>query len=119
MKGEMKANPANGGGKTSAIKLGKSEDNAEVADLKAQIAGLTKAVTILCAAPLRKAITTVVGLPAVAGQPKDVSGLTKSEITARLSEKTRDPKLEKKDREAINGFYDGRYDVSKIAHLLQ
>ena len=116
MKGEMKASAANGG-KSMPVK--KSE-NAEVADLKEQIAGLTKAVTILVGAPMRKAITTVAGLvPAGTKPATDVSSLSKSEISTRLSEKARDPKMEKKDREAINGFYDGRYDVSKIAHLLQ
>jgi len=134
MKGEMKASPANGGGKTSAIKVGKSEtnedslmkaeDKKQMDDLKAQVEGLTKAVTLLAGAPLRKAVTNISHMPkndgsADAAGKKDVSKLSKSEITAKLSEKTREPTLAKKDREAINGFYDGRYSLDKIAHLLQ
>lgn len=120
MKGEMKASPANGGGKTSAVKLGKSEDQQKIDDLTAQVEGLTKAVTMLVGAPLRKAITSVAHLPKPGdGVEKKEIKLSKTEITAKLVEVTRDPKLSKKDRELVNGYYDGRFNLEKVAHLLQ
>lgn len=115
MKGEMKAHKeANGN-------VLKSEMEAKLADQQAQIEGLAKAVTMLVSQPLRKAITNLSHMPKPGeGQDaKDVTKLSKAEITAKLSEKTRDPSMSKKDRDAVNGFYDGRFDVSKIAHLLQ
>lgn len=122
MKAEMAASPANGGGKTSAVKVAKSETEGSetiIADLRAQVEGLTKAVTIL-AAPLRKAVTGVAHLPKNDGSDakKDVTNLSKAEITAKLKEKAADASLSKKDREAINGFYDGRVSLEKISHLL-
>lgn len=135
MKGEMKASPANGGGKTSAIKVGKSEtreDNlmkaedqkkmetlqAEVAELKKMNEGLFKAVGML-GAPLRKAVTSVAHLPKPGeGADKAEVKLTKAEITSKLSDVCRDPKTTPKDRSLVNGYYDGRHGVDKIAHLL-
>lgn len=129
-KGEMKASPANGGGKTSAIKVGKSETpvsdlakSEDVASLRAQLdeqkkmtEGLMKAVTML-GAPLRKAVTSVAHLPKPGDPGKDSKPLSKAEVTEKL--KSLDlKKTTPKDREAINGFYDGRFGLEKIAHLL-
>ena len=123
----MAANPANGGGKTSAVKIGKSEqeedmDTKKVADLEQQVELLGKALTLLAGAPLRKAVTSVSHLPKpgdTAADKKDVAKLTKAEVTAKLIEKTRDPAMSKADRKLVNGFYDNSVSLEKIAHLLQ
>lgn len=47
----------------------------------------------------------------------DIKSLAKSEVTTLLRD-VDFSKLEKKDRQAINGFYDGQIGVEKIAHLL-
>lgn len=115
----MAAISANGGGKSSAVKVTKSEDVAKMEKMEQTVDALTKAVTLL-AAPVRKAITSVAQLPKPGTETgKDVTYLSKSEVTAKLTEKTRDPSLSKADRALVNGFYCGRVDLSKIAHLLQ
>jgi hypothetical protein len=47
-----------------------------------------------------------------------VSGLSKSEVTARLSEVAAKPTLAKSDRALINGFYSGTVPLQSLAHLL-
>ena len=48
----------------------------------------------------------------------DVSKLSKSEISKRLSEKIRSGKLEKAEREKINDYYINKSDIESIKHLL-
>lgn len=136
-KGEMKASPANGGGKTSAIKVGKSEPaqgaplaksepvlppevQAKLDEQGKMIEGLVKAVNIL-GSPLRKAVTHISQVQHKPGsepaQKPAPTNLSKAEITEKL--KSLDlKKTTPKDRDAVNGFYCGRYGVEKIAHLL-
>ena len=76
--------------------------------------------------PERKAVTSEVQVLGktesdVAGQNTegevDFSSLSKSDITAKLNEKVRDPKLSKSDREAINGYLlsgSGKEEIIKL-----
>lgn len=124
MKGEMKSSPGNGGDPVS-----KSETSREVEELKKlvktqndQIALITQAVTHLASTPIRKAITGIGQLKHIAkSEGKDVEvRLTKSEVTAKLREKSRDDSLSKKDRANITKFYDtGSENYSLIKHLLE
>jgi hypothetical protein len=74
------------------------------------------------AAPQRKAITSEVDFIKKSEQEnapeKDVTKLSKSEIKSTLSEKVRSGKLEKKDKEAIVNFYEGKTNIESIKHLL-
>lgn len=90
---------------------------------------LEQAITIIskavkpAAAPARKAITSEVDFirkSELENQTpeKDVTKLSKSQITATLTEKTRSGKLEKKDRDAIVSYYEGKTNIDSIKHLL-
>ena len=97
----------------------KSEDQGrEIADLKNQVQGLMKAVEIVLGQPMRKAITHIsqVQKPAAAQVQAEIAGLSKSEITGKLKDLDYS-KLTKKDREVINGFYDGRNGSDRLAYL--
>lgn len=137
-KGEMKASPANGGGKTTAVKIGKnqgktpegedlvkSEDSQKIDQLSKQVENLSKALegTLqFLTQPMRKAVTQIsqvqhVAKPGANPEKQAVTNLSKAEITEKL--KSLDlRKTTPKDREAVNGFYCGRVGVDKIAHLL-
>ena len=101
--GTIKANGENDMGKSENFKT-----------LEAQIEALTKAVSLIVERPIRKAMTGA----DFTSQPEQKL-MTKSEITAKLAEKTADPKLSKNDRSLVNDFYDGRVGFDKIAHLLK
>lgn len=128
MKGEMSAgkqvspSPGNGG------KLGKSETARDEAleQLKAELKKNEEHINLLATAldkalttPLRKAVTTVAHVPKGEEDKSTALSLSKSEIAEKLSEKARDPKLAKSDRDLINKFYVGAVDVVKLQHLLQ
>lgn len=117
MKGEMKASPANGGGKP---KMAKSEDekDAKIADLEQQVTLLAKAVDLALATPQRKAVTSVGFLAKTEDKPADKQ-LSRDDIKARLSEVAKRPNLAKSDRDLINKFCVGTADASAIAHLLK
>lgn len=71
------------------------------------------------AAPAGKAITQIETI-AKNEAGSDDKVLTKEEITAKLSSKASDPKLEKSDREAINKYYaTGQINLTGISHLLK
>jgi len=118
---------AGNGGKIEAGKLGKAE--AEVADLKKQVADQNEALGKLAKAvevaltPVRKSVKGVSDLRFVARteEPKTspVAALSKKEITAKLREKARDSKLSKADKDLISSYAVGGVDVSKIEHLLK
>jgi len=109
----------------------KSEVDAELAELRkanvelnAKLERLIGVTTDLVERPVRKAITGMeyVSIRGTPGQDPAANApkrMTQQEITNRLSEKVRDPRLAKADRELINDFYDHRVDVSKIEHLLK
>jgi len=108
----MSSNPTNGG-------LSKAESD----DLKAQVAGLSKAVKILLETPNRKAVTSISELPFLkkndgSDAKAAPAALTKKEILAKLNLKAEDSKLSKSDRTLINQFCVGSVDVSQISHLL-
>jgi len=90
-------------------------------NLEKAIAIVTKVVKP--AAPGRKAITSEMAFIAkseseVVSAEKDVASLTKSEISSTLSAKIRSGKLEKKDKDAITNYYDGKAKIETIKHLL-
>lgn len=94
--------------------LGKSE----VDDLKAQVATMAKALSLLAGSPMRKAITDLSYVPK-AGEEKPAVKLTKGEVLGKLKEVTRNPSLQKSDRDLINRYCEGGVDVSAIEHLLK
>jgi len=49
----------------------------------------------------------------------DISGLSKGEISQRLSKKASDPTISAQDREAINEYYLNNGSLDSIRHLLQ
>lgn len=108
LKNEMKPAP---------VPMAKSEglSKAEADDLRAQIEGLTKAVTIVLGAPQRKAVTSLAFL---AKSEEPAKTLSKAEVDAKLKDKIR-TNLSKSDRALINQFTLNQIDVSKIEHLLK
>lgn len=139
LKGEMEAGKEvkvadEIGGQMEAGKMTKSEANAELDALKAQLAAQAEQLkkgeeTMLQLAelvtkPLRKSIKGLSDLAFVAKtdetEKKPASaGLSKNEIVGKLRERVRsDEKLTKSDRDLINQYTVGNVDVSKIEHLL-
>jgi len=132
--------------KTEEVKIEKSEETVETKvetesdlfkseienvkkeneDLKKNIETLTTALTTYIkgqGAPKQKAITKVKYIAKSEAETKnesgvDVSSLSKSEISSKLSEKAKDRDLKKSDREAINNFYLSNGSVDQIKHLL-
>lgn len=109
----------------------KSEVDAELAelrkansDLNAKLERLIGVTTDLVERPVRKAITGMeyVSIRGTPGQDPAANApkrMAPQEITNRLAEVVRNPRLTKSDRELINDYYDHRVDVSKIEHLLK
>jgi hypothetical protein len=93
--------------------MSKSEDR--IAALEHQLAVATKAIETL-ARPMRKALVESAEDPTV--RAAAVSGLSKSEVTARLSAAAAQPALAKSDRALINAFYSGTVPLQSLAHLL-
>lgn len=117
--------------KTDIDGLKKAEE--EINTLKTENEDLKKSVQDLTAAmgnffkkkpaPKRKVTT---GLDYVAksegANPKggeDIAGLSKTEITQRLSKKASDPQITSQDREAINEYCLNNGSLDSIRHLLQ
>lgn len=100
--------------------LGKSEgglsksEREELTELKGTVAGLLD----LLSKPMRKAVTSVDYVPRAEVQEKR-KNLSKAEVTAKLSEVTRDPSLKKSDRALVNDYFDGKIDLGQIEHLLK
>ncbi len=95
-----------------------SATETELAEVKKSMEVVTKAFELLLKKPERKAIT---GRDMLAkNEPdQDASKLSKAEVTAKLGKVTRNPKLEKADRDLINDFYSNKVNLSAIAHLLK
>lgn len=119
--GEMSSNKANGGPGPGAVKLGKSEENEEMAEMKTKLELMAKAVTMLIGQPMRKAITGISQLnhlPKNDGSNEKVEvKLSKAQITDKLKSLDQ-AKLTKSDRTAINTYYN-KFEVGGIAHLLK
>lgn len=118
MKGEMNAI-----GKPPMAKS-ESFSKSEADDLRAQIDGLTKAVTLVLTTPQRKAVTanSLAYLAKSEEKPADKQ-FTHQEAFEKLAEVTKDPKraraLSKSDKNLINQFCVGAVDVKSIEHLLK
>jgi hypothetical protein len=140
LKGELSAgkqidnNGEANGGKLKGGSMKKSETDAEIESLKAQLAAqgeqLKKGEAAMLqlaefvAKPLRKSVK---GLSDLQFIPKDAdaekkgaaASLSKAEVMVKLREKARsDAKLTKSDRDLINQYAVGAVDLSKIEHLL-
>lgn len=112
------------------VKLQKSENDllkSELEEVKKQNEELKKSVDALIQsmtsfltrkAPQRKAITEIAVLNKSENEDKEIN-LSSAEITKILSEKSKDASLSKSDRMAIDNYYLGNRDVSKIRHLLR
>lgn len=79
---------------------------------------LTKFVNKL-EAPRGKAVTEIAALAKNEDFAISVNEMSKSDITAKLLQKSQDPNLSKSDREAINNFYLNQTNVNTISHLLK
>jgi hypothetical protein len=109
--------------KSEEIMNGEDLKKSEVIkELTEKVELLSKVVEMTLGAPVRKAVTKASDLAFV---PKtnegsvDVSNLSREEITAKLNEKSADPKLSKSDRGLIMDFYERNVGLDKIAHLFQ
>ena len=105
--------------KESNDELKKSNDELKK-NLEQAIAIITK--TVKPSAPQRKAIVTEMEYIKKSEEEnttsKDVSSLSKSEISQKLSEQIRSGKLEKKDKDMVLKYYDGHTNLESIKHLL-
>ena len=91
--------------------------------LKGHVDTLAKALNLALnvGQPMRKAVTSVTHIDKPGsdrGTTESVKGLSRAEITSRLTEKTRDPSMKKSDRALVNKYYDGAIGVEDISHLL-
>lgn len=110
---------------TQETELLKSEiaaKNSKINELNRTLEAVTQFVTKLVekkGAPTGKAITQIDSI-AKSEAVVETKDLSKKEITAKLSVKASDPKLEKSDREAINAYYaSGQINLTGISHLLK
>ena len=101
--------------------------DAEIGDLKKSLETLTTAMSkfVKARAPQRKAVTNIEYIAKSEGDVKkseeeveDVSKLSKSEISKRLSAKIRSGELKKSDRDQITNYYDNTIKFDEIKHLL-
>lgn len=114
--------PANGdvddtgknGGKGALHDVKKSERDAEVEDLKAQVDLLAKAVDMALGAPMRKAVTSTADLAA----PAPAKELSKSEIKTKIRKAMEGGKLTKSQRELVFSYTLGNTDFDQIKDLL-
>jgi len=106
--------------KSSNEELKKSNEELKK-NLEQAIAIISKTVKP-SAAPQRKAIVSemeyIKKSEAEETPEKDLTKLSKSEISKALTEKARSGNLEKKDKEAIVNFYEGKTNIESIKHLL-
>jgi len=121
-KTQIPAHKENGGQMKAGAKMAKSEtERALDALVKSQdekIETLSKALELLLGQPQRKAVTGVDFLHKSELKP-EAKPLTKSEVTTKLTQVARNPKLTKSDRDAINGYVAGSMDFSAIEHLIK
>lgn len=110
---------------TQETELLKSEiaaKDSKINELNRTLEAVTQFVTKLVekkGAPTGKAITQIDSI-AKSEAVVETKDLSKKEITAKLSVKASDPKLEKSDREAINAYYaSGQINLTGISHLLK
>lgn len=120
---------ANGGEKLAV----KKSENSEVAALKAELelqkaqaektdaalGSLVKAFTNVLGQPVRKAVTDLTFVPKTDGPAIDVKNMSRSQVTEKLAQVTKDPSLKKSDRELIDSYYVNGVSLDKIAHLLK
>lgn len=91
----------------------------ENSDLRLQLEGLTKAVSLIVSQPSRKAIVGQSQLYLAKGEEQATpSNLSRDEAIALLREKAK-TNLSKSDRGLINQFCIGSVDLSQVAHLLK
>jgi hypothetical protein len=112
----------------SEVKMLKSENDsvkAENEELKKSMEKLTQIVSKIFGkkadAPKQKAITSMEVVhksEEVKADAKDVSKLSKEEISKALTAKIRSGKIEKNDKEVINNYFINNSSIDSIKHLL-
>lgn len=107
---------------TELLKSELAAKDSKISELSRTLEAVTQFVTKLVekkGAPTGKAITQFDQI--AKNEPvEETKTLSKQEITAKLSVKASDPKLEKSDREAINAYYgSGQINLTGISHLLK
>lgn len=121
-KSQIPAHKGNGGQMKAGARMAKSEAelalDALVKSQNEKIETLSKALELLLGQPQRKAVTGVDFFSKSETKP-EARPLTKSEVTAKLTQVARNPKLTKADRDAINGYVAGSLDFSAIEHLIK
>ena len=114
---------------TETNDLHKSElasKDVEIGELKKSLETLTTAMSkfVKARAPQRKAVTNIEYIAKSEGDVKksedkeDVSKLSKSEVSKRLSAKIRSGELKKSERDQITNYYDNTIKFDAIKHLL-
>ena len=91
----------------------------EVDAIKVELEKMTKIVNLFVGQPIRKAITGFNYVDKNGGAGVETPKITPTQITAKLSQLTRDPDLKKSDRDLVNRYYEGTANVDAIAHLLK
>jgi hypothetical protein len=91
----------------------------EVDAIKVELEKMTKIVNLFVGKPIQKAVTGFNYVDKNGEAGVETQKITPAQITAKLSQLTRDPDLKKSDRDLINRYYEGNPDVSAIAHLLK
>jgi hypothetical protein len=109
--------------KSSNEELKKSNEELKK-NLEQAISIITKTVKTSTEAPKRKAFVTEMEYikkseaeDTTKTPEKDLTKLSKSEISKTLTEKVRSGKLEKKDQEAIVSYYEGKIKLDSLKHL--
>jgi len=108
---------ANGGQVSSAAKSEFSKS--EVDAIKVELEKMTKIVNLFVGQPIRKAVTGFNYVDKNGEASVETQKITPTQITAKLSQLTRDPDLKKSDRDLVNRYYEGTANVDAIAHLLK
>jgi hypothetical protein len=114
MKTEASASAKNAPANGDAIK--KSE--AKIADLEAQVSGLTKALELALGTPVRKAVTSVAHLPKTEGDVVSQRPLSKAEVKEKIRSALESRKLSKSEKDKLFAFTLGHIEFNEIKDLL-
>jgi pyruvate/2-oxoglutarate dehydrogenase complex dihydrolipoamide acyltransferase (E2) component len=91
---------------------------ADLAASQQAIGHLVKAVEQALARPLRKAVTSLSDVAPSAAEADATKDMSPEEVTRRLRDAAKNPKLSKSDRDLINRYCFKQADLTQIKHLL-
>lgn len=118
----MKEVPASGNAlkdqKSTFSSIQKSEEAAEIADLKAQVELLTKAVDLSLRTPMRKAITSVAHIAKSEDAAEAPKALSKSEIQGKISSAMGSGKLSKAQKDQLFSYSMGNASLDEVKDIL-